>query len=40
MGTAKICFSCNANQIKGTNANTENFGQEGDFEKLEKILRK
>ena len=26
-------------QIKGTTANTENFGQDGDYEKLEKILR-
>jgi len=27
------------NQVKGTNANLENFGQEGDHEKLEKLLR-
>lgn len=28
IGTAKICFGCLANQIKGTSANTENFGQD------------
>jgi len=40
IGTAKICFSCNANQITGTDANTENFGQEGDYKKLEELLSK
>lgn len=40
VGTAKICFECFAKQIKGTNANTENFGQDGDYGNLEKILRK
>ena len=40
VGTAKICFSCLAHQIKGTNANTDNFGQEGDYGRLEKILQK
>ena len=39
VGTAKVCFGCMANQINGTTANTENFGQEGDYERLEKILR-
>ena len=39
VGTAKICFDCMSKQIKGTTANTENFGQDGDYEKLEKILR-
>ena len=39
IGTAKICFDCMSKQIKGTTANTENFGQDGDYEKLEKILR-
>ncbi|MEC5395329.1 hypothetical protein [Bergeyella sp. RCAD1439] len=40
VGTAKICFDCMAHQIKGTTANIENFGQEGDYERLEKLLRK
>ena len=40
IGTAKICFGCMGNEIKGTNANTENFGQDGDYEKLEKLLGK
>lgn len=40
IGTAKICFGCMANEITGTNANTENFGQEGDYYILEKLLRK
>lgn len=39
VGTAKVCFGCMANQIKGTTANTENFGQEGDYERLAKLLR-
>lgn len=40
IGTAKICFGCMANEIIGTNANTGNFGQEGDYNILEKLLRK
>jgi len=39
VGTAKICFDCLADQIKGTTANTENFGQDGDYGKLAKILQ-
>lgn len=39
VGTAKVCFGCMANQINGTTANTENFGQEGDYERLEILLR-
>lgn len=39
VGTAKICFNCLAAQIKGTTANTENFGQDGDYGKLAKILQ-
>lgn len=39
IGIAKICFRCQANQIVGTVANTYNFGSNGDYEKLEKILR-
>ncbi|MCE3279370.1 MAG: hypothetical protein K0S44_1561 [Bacteroidetes bacterium] len=40
IGVAKICFSCRSNIIIGTTANTENFGQNGDYEKLEKTLKK
>jgi hypothetical protein len=40
IGVAKICFSCRSNIIIGTAANTENFGQNGDYEKLEKTLKK
>ena len=40
IGTAKICFECMEKQINGTAANTENFGQDGDYEKLKKLLRK
>lgn len=39
IGTAKVCFGCMAHQINGTIANTENFGQEGDYERLGKLLR-
>lgn len=40
IGTVKVCFGCMANQINGTTSNTENFGQDGDYERLGKILRK
>ena len=39
VGIAKICFGCGGNEISGTNANTTNFGQGGDYDTLEKILR-
>lgn len=38
VGIAKICFDCHQKQIVGTKANTENFGQDGDYEKLQQIL--
>ncbi|MDQ0784234.1 hypothetical protein [Chryseobacterium sp. W4I1] len=38
IGIAKICFECNQKHIVGTNANTENFGQDGDYPKLLQIL--
>ena len=40
VGTAKICFGCMANEITGTTANTDNFGMDGDYEKLADLLRK
>ncbi len=40
IGTAKVCLGCLAHQIIGTNANTENFGQDGDYERLGKLLGK
>jgi hypothetical protein len=39
-GVAKICFGCMAHEITGTNANTDNFGQDGDYDKLENLLKK
>jgi len=39
IGIAKICFRCGQEKIIGTSANTNNFGQNGDYEKLESILR-
>jgi hypothetical protein len=39
IGMAKICFGCGANRIFGTKSNTEEFGQSGDYDKLEKILQ-
>ncbi len=39
IGTAKICFSCMANQIKGSAAMIDNFGQEGDYDRLGELLR-
>jgi hypothetical protein len=38
VGTAKICFECIAHHIVGTEANTQYFGQNGDYTRLEKIL--
>lgn len=40
VGTAKICFECKAHQINGATGNVEYFGQNGDYEKLEKLLKK
>ena len=40
IGTAKICFGCEASQITGTSANTFNFGQDGDYSVLESVLKR
>lgn len=40
IGTTKICFACGDAQIKGTTAYIDMFGQNEDYERLEKILRK
>lgn len=39
VGIAKICFDCRLFHIVGTNKNLENFGQCGDFEKLERLIK-
>jgi len=38
IGIAKICFSCRQHRIIGTDLNNDNFGQNGDYEKLEALL--
>ncbi len=38
IGVAKICFECDKSVIIGTNNDTEEFGQSGDYGKLYKIL--
>ena len=38
VGVAKLCFECHQHQILGTSVNTEMFGQDGDWEKLEMLL--
>lgn len=38
IGTAKLCFSCDQNVITGTQHNTDEFGQSGDYAKLFKLL--
>lgn len=38
IGIAKICFECHQKHIVGTNANTENFGQDGDYPKLLQVI--
>ncbi len=40
IGVAKICFDCMAAHIVGTLANTEDFGQDGNYSRLAKILNK
>nr|WP_288836346.1 hypothetical protein [uncultured Flavobacterium sp.] len=39
IGVAKVCFGCMGNKIIGTTAMTDNFGQDGDYKRLEGILR-
>ena len=39
-GLAKICFECQQHYIIGTSANTFLFGTQGDYKKLETILKK
>ncbi|MEO6252993.1 MAG: hypothetical protein ABIO79_06800 [Ferruginibacter sp.] len=38
IGTAKICFGCIKSIIAGTRANTDEFGQSGDYDELFKLL--
>jgi len=38
IGIAKICFDCLKFHFVGTDANTKNFGQHGDYGRLAKIL--
>lgn len=38
IGIAKICFQCSKSYIVGTKENTEQFGMDGDYQKLERIL--
>jgi hypothetical protein len=40
VGIARICFGCKRHQIVATNITTDDFGQEGDYEKLKMILFK
>ncbi|MDP2385551.1 MAG: hypothetical protein Q8M29_04215 [Bacteroidota bacterium] len=38
VGIAKVCFECDLNHIVGAKYNSELFGQNGDYEKLQKLL--
>jgi len=40
VGVAKICFECSYGQIVGTEVNTMDFGQQGNYTKLKKLLIK
>ena len=40
VGIAKVCFGCMRNEIVGTNTNTDNFGQDGDYDRLRTLLFK
>jgi hypothetical protein len=39
VGISKICFQCYLHQTIGTKRNTDQLGQNGDYEKLENILK-
>ena len=39
-GIAKICFDCNLQYIVGSKTNTANFGANGEFEELKKLIIK
>jgi len=39
IGTAKVCFDCRIHKITGTSLNTVDFGQNGDYERLFKLIR-
>lgn len=39
VGIAKICFECSQHIIVGAKGNTEYFGQSGDIEKLDSLLK-
>lgn len=39
-GIAKICYGCDKHQIMGTAANTEGFGESGEYKKLADIVAK
>lgn len=39
VGISKICFQCALHSTVGTNKNTEQLGQNGDYKKLEQLLR-
>lgn len=39
IGMAKICFECSQYRIFGTACNTNEFGQSGDIEKLDSLLK-
>jgi hypothetical protein len=39
IGVAKICFGCGKKSIVGTTASTDDFGFDGDYQKLESILK-
>jgi hypothetical protein len=39
VGVAKVCFGCWGHHIVGTKSNTSAFGQNGDFDRLYKLIR-
>jgi hypothetical protein len=39
VGVAKVCFDCWDQEIVGTASNTNGFGQNGDYERLFKLVR-
>jgi hypothetical protein len=39
VGVAKVCFDCWDQEIVGTASNTSSFGQNGDYERLFKLVR-
>ena len=39
VGVTKVCFDCRIHRIVGTESNTRDFGQSGDYERLLRVIK-